>query len=169
MWTGWRGWTTSGLCFERKATTRQGFRQRHAFHVTTKEPLRKSKWMTSTFSLTSPLIDISHKDRFHRLSNLNHTFKHRPLKMPPLSSVSDPRAYHILTYGTLLGSNLQNTFLAGPIAYKCLPRPQFSTLQQNIFPPFFSFQTALPLILALTWPGEMVAGASGAGSVRKDA
>lgn len=74
--------------------------------------------------------------------------------MPSLASISDPRLYHILTYGTLLGSNIQNTFLQGPIAYKCLPRAQFSTLQQNIFPPFFAFQSVLPLVLAFTWPGS---------------
>lgn len=42
----------------------------------------------------------------------------------------------------------------GPIAYSSLPRPQFSTLQQKIFPPYFAVHTALPLLLALTWPGE---------------
>lgn len=52
------------------------------------------------------------------------------------------------------------TFMAGPIAFKALPRPSFSTLQTAIFPPFFAFQTALPAILALTWPGEKVASAS---------
>lgn len=57
---------------------------------------------------------------------------------------------------TLLGSNLQNTFLAGPLAYKALPRPQFSQLQQAIFPPYFALQTALPIVLALTWPGDKV-------------
>lgn len=82
--------------------------------------------------------------------------------MPTFSSLSDPNAYHILTYGTLLGSNLFQTFLNGPVAYKALPRPQFSTLQQAIFPPYFSFQTALPIILALTWPGEKVAAAGSA-------
>lgn len=78
--------------------------------------------------------------------------------MPSLSSISDPKVYHILTYGTLLGSNIQNTFFAGPIAYKCLPRPQFATLQTNIFPIFFSFQSVLPLILAATWPGSSSPG-----------
>lgn len=52
------------------------------------------------------------------------------------------------------------TFMAGPIAFKALPRPSFSTLQTAIFPPFFAMQTALPIILALTWPGEKVASAS---------
>lgn len=74
--------------------------------------------------------------------------------MPSLSSISDPKVYHILTYGTLLGSNIQNTFFAGPIAYSCLPRPQFATLQTKIFPVFFSFQSVLPLLLAATFPGS---------------
>lgn len=83
--------------------------------------------------------------------------------MPTLASLSDPKNYHILTYGTLLGSNLFQTFLAGPLAFKALPRPSFSTLQQAIFPPYFTFQTALPIVLALTWPGEKIA------SIRKNA
>ena len=78
--------------------------------------------------------------------------------MPSLASLSDPKAYHVLTYGTLLGSNLFQSFLAGPISFSCLPRPQFSTLQQKIFPPYFTFQTALPVVLALTWPGERITG-----------
>jgi len=61
-----------------------------------------------------------------------------------------------------LGSNIFQTFLAGPLAFKVLPRPQFSTLQQAIFPPYFSFQTILPLVLALTWPGEKLASAGDA-------
>jgi len=77
--------------------------------------------------------------------------------MPSTASFSDPKVYHILTYGTLLGSNLFQTFLGGPLAFKALPRPQFSTLQQAIFPPYFTFQAALPVLLALTWPGDKVA------------
>ncbi|KAK3083594.1 hypothetical protein LTR53_020128, partial [Teratosphaeriaceae sp. CCFEE 6253] len=82
--------------------------------------------------------------------------------MPSTASLSDPKAYHLLTYGTLLGSNLFQTFLNGPVAFTALPRAQFSTLQQAIFPPYFSFQTALPVILALTWPGDKLAGVGGA-------
>lgn len=107
--------------------------------------------------------------------------------MPTLASLSDPKAYRntptpqtilspghsrqttdILTYGTLLGSNLFQTFLAGPLAFKALPRPSFSTLQQAIFPPYFTFQSALPILLALTWPGDRIASA-GSATVRKDA
>ncbi|KAK5136406.1 hypothetical protein LTR08_003532 [Meristemomyces frigidus] len=81
--------------------------------------------------------------------------------MPTLSSLTNPSAYHILTYGTLLGSNLFQTFMNGPIAFTALPRAQFSTLQQAIFPPYFVLQTALPLVLALTWPGERAASLGG--------
>lgn len=89
--------------------------------------------------------------------------------MPSLQSLTDPKAYHILSYGTLLGSTFFQTFLAGPIAFTCLPRPQFSTLQQKIFPTFFAMQTALPVLMAFTWPGEKIAGAAGVGLVRKNA
>lgn len=107
--------------------------------------------------------------------------------MPNLASLSDPKAYRkphllrtlpstsvlskatdILTYGTLLGSNLFQTFLAGPLAFKALPRPSFSTLQQAIFPPYFTFQSALPILLALTWPGDRIAS-GGSAVVRKEA
>ena len=47
----------------------------------------------------------------------------------------------------------QTSFIAGPIAYRALPRPQFSSLQQAIFPIYFTLQSALPAFLALTYPG----------------
>ncbi|KAK6424674.1 hypothetical protein LTR95_016363 [Oleoguttula sp. CCFEE 5521] len=87
--------------------------------------------------------------------------------MPALAALSDPKVYHILTYGTLLGSNLYQTFLNGPVSYKALPRASFSTLQQAIFPPYFSLQSALPILLALTWPGDKIAGVAGR-ELRKD-
>ncbi|KAK4554875.1 hypothetical protein LTR86_008023 [Recurvomyces mirabilis] len=74
------------------------------------------------------------------------------------SSIYSPQPYHLLAYGTLLGSNIFQTFFNGPLAFKALPRPQFATLQTTIIPAFFSLQTALPVILALTWPGEKIAG-----------
>jgi Domain of unknown function (DUF4149) len=45
----------------------------------------------------------------------------------------------------------------GIISYRVLPRPQFSSLQQSLFPVYFSLQTALPALMALTYPGERVA------------
>lgn len=60
-------------------------------------------------------------------------------------------------YGTLLGTEVFQSFVAGITAYKVLPRPQFATLQSALFPIYFSMQTALPIILALTFPGERTA------------
>lgn len=81
--------------------------------------------------------------------------------MPSLASISDPNAYHIIAYGTLLGSNIFQSFFAGPIGYSCLPRPQFATLQTKITPPYFALQTALPVILAVTWPGIKIVDSAG--------
>ncbi|KAL1296995.1 hypothetical protein AAFC00_004591 [Neodothiora populina] len=78
-----------------------------------------------------------------------------------LGSVVDYKAYHILSYGTLLGATVFQSFIGGVVAYKCLPRPQFSTLQQNIFPIFFGIQTVLPLIMLATYPGEKLLGIGG--------
>jgi len=36
------------------------------------------------------------------------------------------------------------------VAFRALPRPQFSSLQAAIFPVYFSLQTALPVAVALT-------------------
>jgi hypothetical protein len=48
--------------------------------------------------------------------------------------------------------NDQSCF-AGVLAYRVLPPPQFATLQSAIFPVYFAIQTALPVIVALTYPG----------------
>jgi len=45
------------------------------------------------------------------------------------------------------------------VAYQCLPRAQFATLQKNTFPVFFSLQSVLPLIMVATYPGEKLLGA----------
>ncbi|KAJ5390055.1 uncharacterized protein N7496_001123 [Penicillium cataractarum] len=64
--------------------------------------------------------------------------------------MTDPRPYHILSYGTLLGSQVFQSFVGGIVAFRALPRPQFATLQTAIFPVYFSMQTALPVVVALT-------------------
>ncbi|KAJ5103792.1 hypothetical protein N7532_004321 [Penicillium argentinense] len=64
--------------------------------------------------------------------------------------MSDPRPYHILSYGTLLGTQFFQSFVGGIVAFRALPRPQFATLQTAIFPVYFSMQTALPVVVALT-------------------
>ncbi|KAJ5235348.1 uncharacterized protein N7469_004516 [Penicillium citrinum] len=64
--------------------------------------------------------------------------------------MNDPRPYHILSYGTLLGSQFFQSFVGGIVAFRALPRPQFASLQTAIFPVYFSMQTALPVVVALT-------------------
>ncbi|KAF8466985.1 hypothetical protein BDZ91DRAFT_793966 [Kalaharituber pfeilii] len=59
---------------------------------------------------------------------------------------------HLLIFGTSFGTQVYQTFISGPIAYKYLTRPQFSQLQTGIFPIYFALQTAIPPILLLTLP-----------------
>lgn len=88
--------------------------------------------------------------------------------MASLASLYDARSYHILAYGTLLGSTFFQSFIAGPVAFKAIPRSAFATLQTHVTPVFFGLQTALPIIMALTYPGSKVASV-GAASIRSDA
>ncbi|KAF9886075.1 hypothetical protein FE257_012010 [Aspergillus nanangensis] len=62
----------------------------------------------------------------------------------------DPRPFHIVSYGTLLGVQFYQSFVSGIIAFRALPRPQFATLQTATFPVYFSLQSALPIVVALT-------------------
>ena len=73
-----------------------------------------------------------------------------------LAQLTSLTPYHILAYGTLLGTEVFQSFIAGVQAYRVLPRPQFATLQSALFPIYFSMQTALPVALALTFPGSTI-------------
>lgn len=87
--------------------------------------------------------------------------------MPSLSSTLKTGApYHLLSYGTLLGSTLFQSFIGGVIAFRVLPRPQFAQLQSKTFPVYFAMQTALSLVLGLTFPSR--AGTVGYGALRDD-
>ncbi|KAL2419681.1 hypothetical protein ABEF95_003988 [Exophiala dermatitidis] len=85
--------------------------------------------------------------------------------MPDTSILYSAAPYHIISYGVLLGAETFQSFIGGIIAFRVLPRPQFATLQQAIFPIYFSLQTALPAILALTFPAERTAIGMTASSV----
>ncbi|KAL2128044.1 hypothetical protein VTI74DRAFT_9791 [Chaetomium olivicolor] len=65
-----------------------------------------------------------------------------------------PAPYHILSYGTLLGTTFFHTFVGGIVSFRVLPRPQFSSLMAKIFPIYFSMQAALPVVMALTYPAN---------------
>ncbi|BCR85369.1 DUF4149 domain-containing protein [Aspergillus chevalieri] len=76
--------------------------------------------------------------------------------------MTDPRPYHILSYGTLLGVQVYQSFVSGVIAFRALPRPQFAQLQTATFPIYFSLQSALPVVVALTASkGSQALGISG--------
>ncbi|KAN0114965.1 protein of unknown function (DUF4149) domain containing protein [Hyaloscypha variabilis] len=78
--------------------------------------------------------------------------------MPDLSLFKSPAPYHIISYGTLLGTEFFQTFVGGIVSYQALPRAGFSQLQQKLMPVYFSLQTALPAVLALTYPGSKILG-----------
>lgn len=64
----------------------------------------------------------------------------------------------LLNLVIVLKTSYANTFfsqsyIGGVVAYKVLPRPMFSQLQEKIFPIYFGMQTVLPVVLALTYPG----------------
>ena len=64
------------------------------------------------------------------------------------------------SYGTLLGTQIFNSFIAGIVSFAALPRPQFASLQSKLFPVYFSMQTALPVVLAVTYPGDSLTSSS---------
>ncbi|KAK3692530.1 hypothetical protein B0T22DRAFT_16221 [Podospora appendiculata] len=74
------------------------------------------------------------------------------------SSLFSPAPYHIISYGTLLGTTFFHTFIGGIVSFQVLARPQFSILMTKIFPIYFSMQTALPAVLALTYPASRWGG-----------
>ncbi|KAJ4292329.1 hypothetical protein N0V88_005961 [Collariella sp. IMI 366227] len=69
-------------------------------------------------------------------------------------AILSPAPYHILSYGTLLGTTFFHTFVGGIVSFRVLPRPQFASLMSKIFPIYFSMQSTLPLVLAVTYPAS---------------
>ncbi|KAB5558501.1 hypothetical protein GE09DRAFT_115683 [Coniochaeta sp. 2T2.1] len=82
----------------------------------------------------------------------------------PDSILFSPAPYHILSYGTLLGTTFFQSFINGIVAFKVLDRPHFAALQSRLFPIYFSMQTAIPVVMALTYPGsKALVGGSASG------
>ncbi|TPX12059.1 uncharacterized protein E0L32_007174 [Thyridium curvatum] len=73
--------------------------------------------------------------------------------MPESSILLSPAPYHIISYGTLLGTTFFHSFVNGFVQFRVLTRPQFSAVQTKIFPIYFSMQSVIPAILILTFPG----------------
>ncbi|KAH7328575.1 hypothetical protein B0I35DRAFT_403915 [Stachybotrys elegans] len=66
--------------------------------------------------------------------------------------------YHILSYGTLLGTTFFHSFINGIVMFRTVTRPAFSAVQSKLFPIYFGMQTAIPIVLALTFPGSTLLG-----------
>jgi hypothetical protein len=77
--------------------------------------------------------------------------------MATASLLWSPGPYHVLSYGTLLGTTFFHSFVNATASFTVLPRPQFAELQRAIFPAYFGMQTILPVITALTYPGSRIA------------
>lgn len=51
-----------------------------------------------------------------------------------------------------MGGGAFYSYIASPLAFKYLERPQFGLLQNKVFPIYFSLQSVIPLILLATAP-----------------
>ncbi|KAJ5223366.1 hypothetical protein N7468_007908 [Penicillium chermesinum] len=60
--------------------------------------------------------------------------------------------YHLLSYGTLLGSQLFQSFINTKICYLALSKREFLLLQKKLFPVYFGSQIGLALLTAATHP-----------------
>ncbi|KAH8801862.1 hypothetical protein DL96DRAFT_1634467 [Flagelloscypha sp. PMI_526] len=59
---------------------------------------------------------------------------------------------HFLTYSSLLGMQLYQSFVMTKLAFLHLPLPQFRSLQKKVFPFYFKSQTGLLLGVMATYP-----------------
>ncbi|KAI5463569.1 hypothetical protein BGZ63DRAFT_402864 [Mariannaea sp. PMI_226] len=59
---------------------------------------------------------------------------------------------HLLSFATLLGSQLYQSFIITKIAFKTLPSSAYTNFQKRIFPIYFRGQSALLLLTAITLP-----------------
>ncbi|KAH8663616.1 hypothetical protein BGZ60DRAFT_432753 [Tricladium varicosporioides] len=75
-----------------------------------------------------------------------------------LKSLTYLGSYHLIAWGSLLGTELYQSFVMTKLCYVHLPRPQFTTLQKRVFPVYFNIQTGLALATALTYPSGSVVG-----------
>ncbi|KAI1374545.1 hypothetical protein F4677DRAFT_425379 [Hypoxylon crocopeplum] len=94
-------------------------------------------------------------------TNLHRNHRKLIFKMGDGSILFSLAPYHVLSYGTLLGTQVFHTFINSVASFKVLERPQFAILQRAVFPSYFGIQAAVPVVLALTYPGSKSAfGAS---------
>jgi hypothetical protein len=69
-----------------------------------------------------------------------------------ISALVNPAPYHLLSYSTLLGMSVYQSFTVVKTAHRVLGRPAFITLQGRLFPIYFQLQTFYLLLTAATFP-----------------
>ena len=111
----------------------------------------------------NPVIEYDIKGpRYQVMANSSFSFS----TLGPLANVA---SYHMLLFGTLLGTELyqviildrenvhrplisQQSFVMTKVCYNALPMSAFTTLQKRVFPVYFRIQSFLLLSTALTIP-----------------
>ncbi|KAI1174433.1 hypothetical protein F4777DRAFT_589213 [Nemania sp. FL0916] len=61
---------------------------------------------------------------------------------------------HLLSFSTLLGTQIYQTFVVTRICFVSLPRNAFTALQKRLFPVYFRSQSLLLLAAAITIPSQ---------------
>lgn len=59
---------------------------------------------------------------------------------PYLHYATSASTIHVLSYGTLLGTTLFQTFIVGPVQFTTIPRQQFGNIQAKLTPIYFGIQ-----------------------------
>jgi hypothetical protein len=72
--------------------------------------------------------------------------------MSAISSIAKLAPWHFLSFATLLGTELYQTFVMTKVCYNSLPMSSFTTLNKRIFPIYFQGQTLLIILVASTFP-----------------
>jgi hypothetical protein len=62
--------------------------------------------------------------------------------------------FHLLSFSTLLGTQLYQSFVMTKVCFQALPRSAFTTLQKRVFPIYFQGQSLLLLLTAITFPAH---------------
>ncbi|OIW22566.1 hypothetical protein CONLIGDRAFT_587083 [Coniochaeta ligniaria NRRL 30616] len=69
-----------------------------------------------------------------------------------VSAAANLAPYHLLSYSTLIGMSIFQSFTVVKTAHRVLPRPAFTTLQARLFPIYFQLQTLYFFLTAATFP-----------------
>lgn len=78
-------------------------------------------------------------------------------QLSSLGLVSASRIFpflHLLSYGTLIGTEIYQTFFMTKICFQALPMSAFTTLQKRVFPVYFQIQLGLVVATIISYPSN---------------